>query len=53
MATGLPYFLFCVSMRMSECITTQGGLTPAVSKAMMLRESQFPTKVIIFVLTLH
>lgn len=53
METRLLYFLFCVCMRMSECITAKGGLTLVVSEAMMLKESQFLTKVIIFVFTLH
>lgn len=39
-------------MRMSERITTKGGLTPVVGEAMMLREPQFAAKIIIFVFTL-
>lgn len=53
MEDGLLYFLFCFCMRMSEYITSKGGLRPVVSRAMMLRECQFVTKVTVFVFVPH
>lgn len=53
MEGGLLYFLFCFCMRMSERVTSKGGLTPVVSRVMMLRECQFVSKVIVFVFVPH